>query len=215
MLFRSDSSPNSSVETRLQGEEKSSPAIRFAEAFSLSIGFVIKRPIKVNTDNQQKHRPQPDDSNHQKYRQELMCAVKRKQEMMVCCTRKHGNDWYEAMMRPVIERERRGAFGEQTDGVPAGGAEAGKGQRCSADQPARPEPGSDSRGQRKTRHCTDGSPGITTEAIREKLNPAARYSAVKRTAGGCMLKKKPLCAGEHDCVRCAGEGQRMEKDGTA
>ena len=47
IVFRlADSSPNSSVETRLQGVEKSSPAMRFAEAFSLSIGFVIKRPIK-------------------------------------------------------------------------------------------------------------------------------------------------------------------------
>ena len=46
MVFRlADSSPNSSVEARSQGAEKSSPAMRFAEAFSLASGLVMKRPI--------------------------------------------------------------------------------------------------------------------------------------------------------------------------
>ena len=99
------------------------------------------------------------------------------------------------------------------DVVPAGGTEAENRQRCSADQPAWPETGPDSRGQGKYPHCMDESPDITIEEIREKLNLSASYSIVDRViaAMGYTLKKKSLYASERDRVRCAGKAQRMER----
>ncbi|MCI8680897.1 MAG: transcriptional regulator [Oscillospiraceae bacterium] len=63
-------------------------------------------------------------------------------------------------------------------------------------------------------HCMDEILDITIEEIREKLNLSASYSTVERAiaAMGCTLKKKSLCASEHDRVRCAEKSQRMERN---
>ena len=95
------------------------------------------------------------------------------------------------------------------DGVPAGGTEAENRQRCSADQPTRPETGLDAEDRENIQHCIAEIPDTTIE---EKRNLSASCSTVERAIGamGYTLKKKSLYANER--VRCAGKMQRMERN---
>ena len=77
------------------------------------------------------------------------------------------------------------------DGVPAGGTEAENRQRCSADQPTRPETGLDAEDRENIQHCIAEIPDTTIE---EKRNLSASCSTVERAIGamGYTLKKKSL-----------------------
>ncbi len=64
----------------------------------------------------------------------------------------------------------------------------------------------------RIRQCIEGTPDITIEEIREKLDLKASYTTVERAIHGMgyTFKKKSLHATERERSRCAGKTCRME-----